>query len=89
MVMLCERGTTFGYEDLVVDPRSLIRMRSSGLPVVMDVTHCLQRPSSRSSGANGEIVSDGDVSTSRMSKIICYKWQTTGTLVPQAGGTDN
>jgi 2-dehydro-3-deoxyphosphooctonate aldolase (KDO 8-P synthase) len=68
--MLCERGTTFGYEDLVVDPRSLIRMRTSGLPVVMDVTHCLQRPSSRSSGANGEVVSDGDVSIARISRIL-------------------
>mmetsp|Transcript_11185 Transcript_11185/g.38068 ORF Transcript_11185/g.38068 Transcript_11185/m.38068 type:complete len:289 (-) Transcript_11185:747-1613(-) len=44
-VMLCERGTSFGYSDLVVDPRNLVWMKESGLPVVLDVTHSLQQPS--------------------------------------------
>lgn len=43
-VMLTERGTTFGYQDLVVDFRSIPQMRSFGYPVVMDITHSLQQP---------------------------------------------
>ena len=43
-VMLTERGTTFGYGDLVVDMRSLVIMRSLGRPVLYDATHSLQQP---------------------------------------------
>ncbi|MHC1704624.1 MAG: 3-deoxy-8-phosphooctulonate synthase [Tenuifilaceae bacterium] len=43
-VFLTERGTTFGYQDLVVDFRGIPIMRSYGFPVVMDVTHSLQQP---------------------------------------------
>ena len=43
-VMLTERGTTFGYQDLVVDFRGIPQMRSFGYPVVMDITHSLQQP---------------------------------------------
>ena len=43
-VMLTERGTTFGYQDLVVDFRGIPQMRSFGHPVVMDITHSLQQP---------------------------------------------
>jgi len=39
-VMLTERGTTFGYQDLVVDYRNIPAMQAHGVPVVMDVTHC-------------------------------------------------
>jgi len=42
-VMLTERGTTFGYGDLVVDMRSLVTMRELGWPVLFDATHSLQR----------------------------------------------
>ncbi len=45
-IMLTERGTTFGYHNLVVDMRSLEIMRSLGYPVVMDATHAVQMPSS-------------------------------------------
>lgn len=45
-VMLTERGTTFGYHNLVVDMRSLVTMRELGFPVVMDATHSVQLPSS-------------------------------------------
>lgn len=38
-VLLTERGTTFGYHNLVVDMRSLVTMRSFGVPVVFDATH--------------------------------------------------
>lgn len=41
-IMLCERGATFGYRDLVVDMRSLVIMRRSGYPVVFDATHSVQ-----------------------------------------------
>ncbi|MCX6139553.1 MAG: 3-deoxy-8-phosphooctulonate synthase [Candidatus Kapabacteria bacterium] len=44
-VWLTERGTTFGYHDLVVDFRSLVTMRQSGFPVIFDVTHSVQQPS--------------------------------------------
>ena len=43
-VMLTERGTTFGYQDLLVDYRGIPEMQSFGHPVVLDVTHSLQRP---------------------------------------------
>ncbi|MCX8011316.1 MAG: 3-deoxy-8-phosphooctulonate synthase [Ignavibacteria bacterium] len=44
-IMLTERGTTFGYNNLVVDMRSLVIMKSFGYPVVMDATHSVQIPS--------------------------------------------
>ncbi|MCX7936252.1 MAG: 3-deoxy-8-phosphooctulonate synthase [Bacteroidota bacterium] len=44
-VLVTERGTTFGYHDLVVDMRSLIRMRATGARVFYDATHSLQQPS--------------------------------------------
>jgi 2-dehydro-3-deoxyphosphooctonate aldolase (KDO 8-P synthase) len=43
-IILTERGTTFGYQDLVVDYRNIPIMRSIGVPVVMDCTHSLQQP---------------------------------------------
>jgi 2-dehydro-3-deoxyphosphooctonate aldolase (KDO 8-P synthase) len=43
-VSLCERGTTFGYHNLVVDFRSLPMMRALGVPVIYDATHSLQLP---------------------------------------------
>lgn len=43
-VMLTERGTTFGYTDLVVDFRNIPVMQQAGVPVILDVTHSLQQP---------------------------------------------
>lgn len=43
-VMMCERGNSFGYGDLVVDPRNLVRLRAGGWPVVQDATHAVQQP---------------------------------------------
>ncbi|MEM1322228.1 MAG: 3-deoxy-8-phosphooctulonate synthase [Bacteroidota bacterium] len=51
-VLLTERGTTFGYQDLVVDFRGIPTMQSFGVPVVLDCTHSLQRPN-QSSGVTG------------------------------------
>lgn len=41
-ILLCERGTCFGYRDLVVDMRGLVTMRSTGYPVIFDATHSVQ-----------------------------------------------
>ena len=43
-IMFTERGTTFGYNNLVVDMRSLVIMKKFGYPVIMDATHSVQRP---------------------------------------------
>ena len=57
-ILLCERGTSFGYHNLVVDMRALVIMRALGYPVVMDATHAVQIPSS------------GDVSGGRPEYIL-------------------
>lgn len=46
-VMVCERGTMFGYNDLIVDPRNLVWMRAAKCPVTADITHALQQPAGR------------------------------------------
>ena len=51
-VMITERGTTFGYTDLVVDYRGILQMQQFGYPVIMDVTHSLQQPN-QTSGVTG------------------------------------
>ena len=51
-VMITERGTTFGYTDLVVDFRGIPQMQTFGFPVIMDVTHSLQQPN-QTSGVTG------------------------------------
>lgn len=51
-VMITERGTTFGYTDLVVDYRGIPQMQQFGFPVIMDVTHSLQQPN-QTSGVTG------------------------------------
>ncbi len=55
-ILLTERGTFFGYNDLVVDMRSLVVMRGFGFPVMFDATHSVQRPSvGSSSGGDREM----------------------------------
>lgn len=51
-VILTERGTMFGYQDLVVDYRGIPEMKAFGVPVMLDVTHSLQQPN-QSSGITG------------------------------------
>ncbi len=51
-VMLTERGTTFGYQDLIVDFRGIPEMQTFGYPVILDVTHSLQQPN-QTSGVTG------------------------------------
>jgi 2-dehydro-3-deoxyphosphooctonate aldolase (KDO 8-P synthase) len=57
-IMLTERGTTFGYQDLVVDYRNIPAMQAHGVPVVMDVTHALQQPNQTSgvTGGNPQLI---------------------------------
>ncbi len=53
-ILLTERGTTFGYQDLVVDYRGIPVMKSMGVPVVMDCTHSLQQPNQPSGVTGGK-----------------------------------
>ncbi|NLB34701.1 MAG: 3-deoxy-8-phosphooctulonate synthase [Elusimicrobia bacterium] len=52
-VFLTERGTFFGYGDLVVDMRSMVIMKKSGFPVIFDATHSQQKPASSGSETGG------------------------------------
>lgn len=51
-IMLTERGTTFGYQDLVIDYRGIPQMQAFGYPVILDATHSLQQPN-QTSGVTG------------------------------------
>jgi len=53
-ILLTERGSSFGYNNLVVDMRSLIIMREMGCPVVFDATHSVQLPGGRGNVSGGE-----------------------------------
>jgi len=53
-ILLTERGTTFGYNNLVVDFRSIPTMRAFGVPVVFDATHSVQRPGGRGGSSGGD-----------------------------------
>lgn len=57
-IMLTERGTTFGYQDLVVDYRAIPTMKNNDVPVVMDITHSLQKPNQTAgvTGGNPEMI---------------------------------
>lgn len=57
-LLLCERGSTFGYNNLIVDMTGLIEMRNLGYPVVFDATHSVQKPGGNgsSTGGNREFV---------------------------------
>jgi len=57
-LLLCERGTTFGYNRLINDMTGLVEMRNLGFPVIMDCTHSTQLPGAtgESSGGRGEMV---------------------------------
>ena len=57
-IMLCERGTSFGYNNLVVDMTGLVEMKKFGYPVVFDATHSVQKPGGKGNctGGNREYV---------------------------------
>jgi 2-dehydro-3-deoxyphosphooctonate aldolase (KDO 8-P synthase) len=53
-IMVCERGFTFGYNNLVSDMRALAVMRDTGAPVVFDATHSVQLPGGKGSASGGQ-----------------------------------
>ena len=53
-IMVCERGASFGYNNLVSDMRSLAIMRETGCPVVFDATHSVQLPGGQGSSSGGQ-----------------------------------
>lgn len=57
-VMLTERGTTFGYQDLIVDYRNIPIMKGNNVPVIMDCTHSLQQPNQATgvTGGNPQLI---------------------------------
>lgn len=52
-ILLCERGTTFGYNTLVVDMTGIVEMKKLGYPVVMDATHSVQKPGGKGTATGG------------------------------------
>ena len=52
-IMLCERGTTFGYNTLVVDMSGIVEMKKYGYPVVFDATHSVQKPGGKGNATGG------------------------------------
>lgn len=62
-VMVCERGTMFGYSDLIVDPRNIVSMRDCECPVTVDITHSLQQPA-------GKTIEGGGVGSGGMREMI-------------------
>ncbi len=52
-VMLTDRGTTFGYQDLIIDYRGIPKMQETGCPVILDITHSLQQPNTTSGVTGG------------------------------------
>jgi len=53
-IMVCERGASFGYNNLVSDMRSLLVMRNTGCPVIYDATHSVQLPGGQGSVSGGQ-----------------------------------
>jgi 2-dehydro-3-deoxyphosphooctonate aldolase (KDO 8-P synthase) len=52
-ILLTDRGTMFGYQDLIVDFRGIVQMKKTGYPVVLDITHSLQQPNQESGISGG------------------------------------
>ncbi|MEK9773385.1 MAG: 3-deoxy-8-phosphooctulonate synthase [Opitutae bacterium] len=69
-ILLCERGSSFGYNNLVVDPLNFGIMKKTGCPVVFDVTHSLQIPGGRSDSAGGRRQSVFELMLAGMSQGI-------------------
>lgn len=52
-IMLCERGTSFGYNTLVVDMTSIVEMKKNGYPIIFDGTHSVQKPGGNGNSTSG------------------------------------
>lgn len=66
-IMLCERGSSFGYNNLVVDMLGMDDMKQTGYPVIFDATHALQRPGGRADSAGGRRAQATELARSGMS----------------------
>lgn len=66
-IMICERGTSFGYNNLVVDMLGMVEMKQTKLPIIFDVTHSLQRPGGLGDKADGRGSSVFELARSGMS----------------------
>jgi len=53
-ILVCERGASFGYHNLVADMRALAIMRATGCPVVFDATHSVQLPGGKGTASGGQ-----------------------------------
>ena len=71
-VILCERGNMLGYNDLVVDPRNLVWLKSNSNLVSMDITHCLQQPAQK--------MQDGTIKAGGLRELIPYMGKMAVTL---------
>ena len=71
-IILCERGNSFGYQDLIVDPRNLIRLKNPNNLVSMDITHCLQQPA--------QVLPNGTVQSGGLRELIPYMGRMAVTL---------
>ena len=69
-LLLCERGTAFGYNNLVVDMLGFGLMREMGYPIFFDVTHSLQQPGGRSDSAGGRRAQVTDLALAGMTQRI-------------------
>lgn len=69
-LMLCERGSCFGYNNLVVDMLAFSIMKSFGYPVIFDATHALQMPGGRSDSADGRRALAAELARAGMSQGI-------------------
>jgi 2-dehydro-3-deoxyphosphooctonate aldolase (KDO 8-P synthase) len=69
-LILCERGTSFGYNNLVVDMLGFGIMKQTGYPVIFDVTHALQKPGGRSDSADGRRSQVTELARAGMSQKI-------------------
>ncbi|CAA0102344.1 2-dehydro-3-deoxyphosphooctonate aldolase [BD1-7 clade bacterium] len=69
-VILCERGSAFGYNNLIVDMLGFRTMKNLGVPVMFDVTHALQRPGGRADSADGRRNQSVDLGLAGMAQGI-------------------
>jgi len=69
-LILCERGSSFGYNNLVVDMLSFGIMKETGFPVIFDVTHALQKPGGRTDSADGRRAQVTDLAKAGVSQKI-------------------
>ena len=72
-IMVCERGVSFGYNNLVSDMRSLAVMRETGCPVVFDATHSVQLPGGQGTSSGGQ--SEFVPALSRAAIAVGWRWR--------------